>query len=53
MASLTSLGLGKTLEKKLQSVGIYSAEELTEKVIYRNAKEVSVLPIPFFVPFIV
>lgn len=28
MAALTSLGLGKTMEKKLHSVGIYSAEEL-------------------------
>lgn len=30
MAALTSIGLGKTMEKKLYSVGIYSAEELTE-----------------------
>jgi len=30
MASVTSLGLGKTMEKKLHSVGIHSAEELTE-----------------------
>lgn len=30
MASLTSLGLGRTMEKKLHSVGIYSAEELKE-----------------------
>ncbi len=29
MASVTSLGLGKTMEKKLHSVGIHSAEELT------------------------
>ncbi len=28
MAALTSLGLGKTMEKKLRSVGICSAEEL-------------------------
>lgn len=28
MASVTSLGLGKTMEKKLHSVGIHSAEEL-------------------------
>ena len=30
MASVTTLGLGKTMEKKLNSVGIHSAEELTE-----------------------
>lgn len=30
MAALTSLGLGKTMEKKLHSVGIHSAEELKE-----------------------
>lgn len=30
MAALTSMGLGKTMEKKLNSVGIHSAEELTE-----------------------
>lgn len=30
MASVSSLGLGKTMEKKLHSVGIHSAEELTE-----------------------
>ena len=30
MAAVTSLGLGKTMEKKLHSVGIHSAEELTE-----------------------
>lgn len=30
MAELTSLKLGKTMEKKLHSVGIYSAEELKE-----------------------
>ncbi len=29
MASVISLGLGKTMEKKLHSVGIHSAEELT------------------------
>lgn len=28
MSSVTSLGLGKTMEKKLHSVGIHSAEEL-------------------------
>lgn len=28
MAVFTSLGLGKTMEKKLHSVGIHSAEEL-------------------------
>lgn len=28
MAELTSIGLGKTMEKKLRSVGIDSAEEL-------------------------
>ena len=28
MASVTSLGLGKTMEKKLHTVGIHSAEEL-------------------------
>ncbi len=30
MASVTSLGLGKTMEKKLYSVGVHSAEELTD-----------------------
>lgn len=30
MASVTTLGLGKTMEKKLHSVGIHSAEELTD-----------------------
>lgn len=30
MAELASLKLGKTMEKKLHSVGIYSAEELKE-----------------------
>lgn len=30
MASVKALGLGKTMEKKLHSVGIHSAEELTE-----------------------
>lgn len=30
MAPVTTLGLGKTMEKKLHSVGIHSAEELTE-----------------------
>ena len=28
MASVTPLGLGKTMEKKLHTVGIHSAEEL-------------------------
>lgn len=30
MAAVTSLGLGKTMETKLHTVGIHSAEELTE-----------------------
>ncbi|GHV38951.1 hypothetical protein FACS1894187_18350 [Synergistales bacterium] len=30
MAEITSLNLGKTIEKKLKSVGIYSAESLRE-----------------------
>ncbi|MDR2180147.1 MAG: TfoX/Sxy family protein [Synergistaceae bacterium] len=30
MAEITSLNLGKTMEKKLKSVGIYSAEALRE-----------------------
>ncbi len=30
MASVTTLGLGKTMEKKLHSVGIHSAEELAD-----------------------
>lgn len=29
MAAVTALGVGKTMEKKLRSVGIHSAEELT------------------------
>ncbi len=28
MAAITSLGLGKTMEKKLHTVGIHSAEDL-------------------------
>lgn len=30
MAAVTALGLGKTMEKKLHSVGIHSAEELVK-----------------------
>ncbi|MDR3037986.1 MAG: TfoX/Sxy family protein, partial [Candidatus Adiutrix sp.] len=30
MAEITSLNLGKTMEKKLKSVGIHSAESLRE-----------------------
>ncbi len=30
MASVKTLGLGKTMENKLHSVGIHSAEELTD-----------------------
>ena len=30
MAAVTSLGLGRTMEKKLHAVGIHSAEELAE-----------------------
>ena len=30
MASVTTLGLGKTMEKKLHSVGIHTAEELID-----------------------
>lgn len=30
MAAVTTMGLGKTMEKKLHSVGIHSAEELTK-----------------------
>ncbi len=30
MASVTTLGLGKTMERKLHTVGIHSAEELAE-----------------------
>lgn len=30
MAAVTNIGLGKTMEKKLFSVGIHSAEELME-----------------------
>jgi len=30
MAALNTLGLGKTMEKKLRSVGIHTAEELTD-----------------------
>lgn len=30
MAAVTTLGLGKIMEQKLHSVGIYSAEELTK-----------------------
>ena len=30
MAALTTLGLGRTMEKKLHTVGIHSAEELVE-----------------------
>jgi len=30
MAAVTTLGLGKTMERKLHSVGIHSAEELKD-----------------------
>jgi len=30
MAAVTTLGLGKTMEKKLHSVGIHSAEDLRD-----------------------
>ncbi|MCI9457321.1 MAG: hypothetical protein HFE44_10175 [Oscillospiraceae bacterium] len=30
MSALTSLGLGKTMERKLHTIGIHSAEELME-----------------------
>ena len=30
MAAVTSLGLGKTMEKKLHAVGIHSAEDLKD-----------------------
>lgn len=30
MSAITTLGLGKTMERKLHSVGIHSAEELRE-----------------------
>ncbi len=30
MAAVTTIGLGKTMEKKLHAVGIHSAEELIE-----------------------
>ena len=30
MSAVTSLGLGKTMEKKLHSVGVHSSEELTK-----------------------
>ncbi len=30
MAELSTLGFGRTMEKKLHSVGIHSAEELTD-----------------------
>lgn len=33
MAAVTTLGLGKTMEKKLHSVGIHSAEELIEIIM--------------------
>lgn len=33
MEAVTTLGLGKTMEKKLHSVGIHSAEELIEAAI--------------------
>lgn len=36
MAALTALGLGKTMEKKLHTVGIHTAEEL-QKVGSREA----------------
>ncbi len=39
MASVTSLGLGKTMEKKLHAVGIHSAEDLkdigSEQAVFR------------------
>lgn len=42
MAELTSIGLGKTMEKKLRSVGIDSAEELkkvgSKQAVFRLKK---------------
>ena len=39
MSALISLGLGKTMEKKLRTIGIHSAEELIEtgsrQVVFR------------------
>lgn len=50
MASVTSLGLGKTMEKKLHSVGIHSAEELIEigskQAVFR-LKEISSYHVKF------
>ena len=43
MASVTTLGLGKTMEKKLQTVGIHSAEELknlgSKQAVFRLKKQ--------------
>lgn len=43
MASVTTLGLGKTMEKKLYAVGIHSAKELTDlgskQVVFRLKKQ--------------
>lgn len=43
MASVTTLGLGKTMEKKLHAVGIHSAEELTDlgskQAVFRLKKQ--------------
>ncbi len=43
MAAVTTLGLGKTMEKKLHSVGVHSAEELREigskQAVFRLKKQ--------------
>lgn len=43
MASVTTLGLGKTMEKKLHAVGIHSAEELkdlgSKQAVFRLKKQ--------------
>ncbi|MBD5527756.1 MAG: hypothetical protein HDR02_05005 [Lachnospiraceae bacterium] len=43
MAAVTTLGLGKTMEKKLHAVGIHSAEELkdlgSKQAVFRLKKQ--------------
>ena len=47
MAPVTALGLGKTMERKLHSVGIHSAEELA---VCRYLKKKSKSPHENFLP---
>ncbi len=53
MAALTTLKLGKTMEKKLHSVGICSAEELMEigskQAVFASKYNIPILALLFFI----